>query len=91
MTVFLVENINKLDEILILPYGLSGNLTTDVNSTKTFNPNLDAIYFGMANMNKFEFADDYKSKVVNREMQKNEIISVRVEHISQEEPEEQSA
>ena len=31
MTVFLVESINKLDEILILPYGLSGNLKTDIN------------------------------------------------------------
>lgn len=73
MTVFLVENINKLDEVLILPYGLSGNLATDINSTKTFNPSLDAIYFGIDNMNQFEFADDYKSKVVNYEMQKNEI------------------
>ena len=68
MTVFLVESINKLDEILILPYGLSGNLKTDINSTKTFNPNLDAIYFGLDNMNKFEFADDYKSQVVNTTM-----------------------
>lgn len=68
MTVFLVESINKLDEILILPYGLSGNLNTDVNSTKTFNPNLDAIYFGLENMNQFEFADDYKSDVVNTTM-----------------------
>ena len=68
MTVFLVESINKLDEILILPYGLSGNLNTDINSTKTFNPNLDAIYFGLDNMNQFEFADDYKSKIMNTAM-----------------------
>lgn len=74
MTVFLVESINKLDEVLILPYGLSGNLNTDMNSTKTLNPNLDAIYFGLANMSQFQFADDYKSKVNNYEMQKNELI-----------------
>ena len=65
MTVFLVEEINKLDEIVILPYDLTGNLLVDIESVKTFNPSLDAIYFGVANMNDFEFPDDYKSKVVN--------------------------
>lgn len=65
MTVFLVEKINKLDEVVILPYDLSGNLLVDIESVKTFNPDLDAIYFGLANMNEYEFPDDYKSKVVN--------------------------
>ena len=65
MTVFLVEKINKLDEIVILPYDLTGNLLIDIESVKTFNPDLDAIYFGLANMNEYEFPDDYKSKVVN--------------------------
>ncbi|MBA6153328.1 peptidase associated/transthyretin-like domain-containing protein [Gelidibacter maritimus] len=65
MTVFLVEKINRLDEVVILPYDLSGNLLVDIESVKTFNPDLDAIYFGLANMNEYEFPDDYKSKVVN--------------------------
>lgn len=65
MTVFLVEKINKLDEVVILPYDLSGNLLVDIESVKTFNPDLDAIYFGLANMNEYEFPDDYKSEVVN--------------------------
>ena len=65
MTVFLVEKINKLDEIVILPYDLTGNLLVDIESVKTFHPDLDAIYFGLANMNEYEFPDDYKSKVVN--------------------------
>ncbi|OBX25473.1 carboxypeptidase-like protein [Gelidibacter algens] len=65
MTVFLVEKINKLDEIILLPYDLTGNLLVDIESVKTFNPDLDAIYFGLANMNDYEFPDDYKSKVVN--------------------------
>ena len=68
MTVFLVENINKLDEVLILPYGLTGDLNTDVANAKSINPNLDAIYFGLENMNAFEFSDDYKSQVVNSTM-----------------------
>ncbi len=70
MTVFLVEKINKLDEIVILPYDLTGNLLVDIESVKTFNPDLDAIYFGLANMSEYEFPDDYKSKVVNVAMTK---------------------
>ena len=69
MTVFLVERINKLDEVIILPYGLSGNLTVDVKSIKTFNPDLDALYFGIKNSDEYEFSDDYKSEVVNMEME----------------------
>jgi len=65
MTVFLVEKVNKLDEIIILPYDLTGNLLVDIESVRTFNPDLDAIYFGLANMNDYEFPDDYKSQVVN--------------------------
>lgn len=69
MTVFLVERINKLDEVVILPYGLSGNLSVDVKSIKTFNPDLDALYFGIQNMDEYEFSDDYKSEVVNLAME----------------------
>lgn len=68
LTVFLVEKINRLDEVIILPYDLTGNLLLDIESVKTFNPDLDAIYFGLANMNEYEFPDDYKSKVVNVSM-----------------------
>ncbi len=68
MTVFLIEKVNKLDEVIILPYGLSGNLIVDMESVKTFNPDLDAIYFGIQNSDKFEFSDDYKSEVINMAM-----------------------
>ena len=68
MTVFLVERINKLDEILILPYGLTGNLETDLDKAKTVNPNLDALYFGIQEMDQYEFTEDYKSEVVNMAM-----------------------
>ncbi|RLD29794.1 MAG: hypothetical protein DRI75_02070 [Bacteroidetes bacterium] len=70
MTIFLVEKINKLDEVIILPYGLTGNLTVDIESIKTFNPDLDALYFGIQNMDDYEFSDDYKSKVINMAMEK---------------------
>jgi len=70
ITVFLVKRMNKLDEIIILPYGLSGNLLVDMESVKTFNPDLDALYFGIQNSDKYEFTDDYKSEVVNEAIQK---------------------
>ena len=38
MTVFLVEKVNKLDEVVILPYDLTGNLAVDIESVRTFNP-----------------------------------------------------
>ena len=63
MSIFLVTQVNKLDEVFILPYGLTGNLETDLNNTKTINPNLDAVYFGIEEMDQIEFTDDYKSKV----------------------------
>lgn len=65
MTVFLVEKINLLDEVVILPYDLTGDLLVDIESVKTFKPDLDALYFGLANMSDYNFPDDYKSKVVN--------------------------
>lgn len=68
MTVFLVEEINKLDEVVILPYDLSGNLTVDMESVKTFNPDLDAIYFGVNDISVYEFSDDYRSGVKNSVM-----------------------
>lgn len=72
LTVFLVENVNKLDEIVILPYGLSGDLYKDINDVKTIRPNLDSEYFGLDNVSRYDFGDDYKSKVRNLEMDKNE-------------------
>ena len=65
-TVYLVERINKLDEVIITPYDmLTGNIVADVKSIETFNPQLDAIYFGVNEVYAYEFTDDYKSEVVN--------------------------
>ncbi len=65
-TVYLVERINKLDEIIITPYDmLTGNIIADVKSVETFNPHLDAIYFGVNDLYGYDFTADYKSGVVN--------------------------
>lgn len=64
-TIFLVERINKLDEVVVLPYDLTGNLVVDMESVRTFNPDLDAIYFGILDISAYEFPDDNKSEVEN--------------------------
>ncbi len=65
MNVFLVEQVNKLDEVVILPYDLTGVLEEDVANVETFNPDLDAIYFGIGDISAYQFADDEYSKVEN--------------------------
>jgi len=61
----LVEEVNKLPEVVILPYGLTGNVSIDIARIKTINANLDALYFGLDNLDKFNFTDDYLSGVRN--------------------------
>ncbi|MFD2917349.1 hypothetical protein [Psychroserpens luteus] len=68
MRVFLIEEINKLDEILVLTKGLSGDLPTDVSTVKTFNPKLDALYFGIKKSDEYEFTDDPRSGIENEVM-----------------------
>lgn len=68
VTIFVVEHLNKLNEVLLLPYGLSGNLQVDLETVRTFNPDLDAIYFGLNNSDDYKFPDDHLSAVENEAM-----------------------
>lgn len=63
--VILIEEINKLDEVLVMTKGLSGDLNTDMSSVKTFNPKLDALYFGIKKSDEYEFTDDNRSEINN--------------------------
>ena len=47
LSVFLIQQINKLDEIVISNRKFSGELTADLKSVKTFTPKMNAIYFGV--------------------------------------------
>jgi hypothetical protein len=73
LTVVLVEEVNKLPEVIILPYGLTGNLTVDAIRAKTVNPNLDAVYFGLDNLDKIDFTEDYLTGVRNTAMSDNKL------------------
>lgn len=65
MKIFLIEEINKLDEIIVKTKGLTGNLETDIDDSKTFNPKLDALYFGVKHSSEYNFETDYKTGVTN--------------------------
>ena len=65
MTVILVEQVNKLDEVLILPYDLTGNLTVDLESVRTYNVDMNKIYLGIDDLDDYQFTDDNKSEVDN--------------------------
>ncbi|WP_179005124.1 carboxypeptidase-like regulatory domain-containing protein [Winogradskyella forsetii] len=65
LTVILVEEINKLDEVVILPFDLTGNLNVDFENVRTYNVNLDDVYFGLDHIEDFEFSADYKTEADN--------------------------
>jgi len=65
MKLFLIEEINKLDEVVVFTKGLSGNLNTDLENTKPFTPQLDALYFGVRHSKEYDFEKDNKSEVKN--------------------------
>ncbi len=65
MKLFLIEEVYKLEEIVVSSKGLSGNLKTDIQDTNVFKPKLDALYFGIKHSDDFDFKDDYKSKAKN--------------------------
>lgn len=65
LTVILVEEINKLDEVVILPFDLTGNLNADLENVRTYNVSLDYVYFGLDHIEDFEFSADFKTKADN--------------------------
>jgi len=65
LSIFLIEEINMLDEVIITTNGLTGNIITDVNKVETFNPKLNTIYFGIKSNEMSELSDDYNSQIKN--------------------------
>ena len=65
LTVILVEEINKLDEVVLLPFDLTGNLYADLENVRTYNVSLDDVYFGLDHIEDFEFSADYKTEAAN--------------------------
>lgn len=74
LIVYLVEQVNKLDEVIILPHDLTGNINVDTKSITLVNPDLDALYFGLANLHRMEFFDGYSTKVDNIALQSGTLM-----------------
>ena len=56
--IFLIEEINKLDEVIITTKKLSGNLKADLRNVNTFNPKRDVIYFGIKRKYSYKYSGD---------------------------------
>ena len=61
----MVEEVNKLDEVVVLPFDLTGNLNADLENVRTYNVSLDDVYLGLNHITHFEFSPDYKTKADN--------------------------
>lgn len=69
ISIFLIEQINKLDEVIIKTKRLTGDLKVDTNSARKFLPKSNAIYFGIKNENANNFSNDNRTKNINAGMQ----------------------
>lgn len=63
VSVRLVEEVNKLDEVIVLPYDLSGNVNVDVEAVRTFNVDMAEIYKGEEDFDDYKFSADNKTKI----------------------------
>ncbi len=63
MSVRLVEDVNKLDEVIVLPYDLSGDLTADLDAVRTYNVDMDEVYKGEEDFDDYDMERDEKSRI----------------------------
>ncbi|TCK67330.1 carboxypeptidase-like protein [Winogradskyella wandonensis] len=63
VSVRLVEEVNKLDEVIVLPYDLSGNLNVDVEAVRTYNVDMAEVYKGEEDFDDYKFSADNKTKI----------------------------
>jgi len=65
MTIFMVEEVNKLPEIVVSPYDLSGNIIVDANRVRTLNLPFGEDQVSLEN-NPINLTPDNKTKVYNQ-------------------------
>ncbi|WP_299212323.1 carboxypeptidase-like regulatory domain-containing protein [uncultured Dokdonia sp.] len=63
--IFLIEEINQLDEVFVRTRELTGDITTDAKSVKLFTPKKDVVYFGMVNQDPNDFVEDNPARIIN--------------------------
>lgn len=65
VNIFLIEEINELDEVLVSNRTLTGNLQTDIDNVKLFSLKLDAVYFGIDNYDVYDYTEDNSNQIKN--------------------------
>lgn len=65
LTVFLNERLTTLDEVVILPFSLTGDLALDLNKIKIHNPRFENFYFREIDIEDNPEAEIYYQKVEN--------------------------
>jgi len=75
LTVFLYERLNRLDEVVILPFNLTGDLASDLNKVRTFNPKLESVYFGEINLEDNSDIDGNPNEEIYYEKVENTILN----------------
>lgn len=75
VSVRLVEDVNKLDEVLVLPYDLSGNINVDVNAVRTYNVDMAEIYEDEEDFDDYKFSADSQTKVDSPILNENRFVN----------------
>ena len=70
MSVYLIQEMIMLEEIAVTDRELSGNIVTDAERLKSYDPKPDAFYFGVAYSDIYSLSDDSDSQV--RHLERNE-------------------
>lgn len=70
MSVFLIEEINELEEVVVTRNKLTGNMSADIKQIKTFTPKSNLLYFGISNDAEENNESDYSSTLNNPSMDK---------------------
>jgi hypothetical protein len=63
MRVYLIEEMNMLDEVTVAERELSGTIAADASRIKSFDPRLDAFYFGVGPDELYDLGDDTQSQL----------------------------
>lgn len=62
MVIFLIEEVNKLDAVIVKTKKLSGNMNTDIKMAKSFQLKSNVLYFGVKNK-EVDFAGNNKQQI----------------------------
>jgi hypothetical protein len=68
VSIFLIEEVKQLEEVVITNKVLTGNLKTDASKANVFKPKLDAIYFGIKNNDANDFGTASAGQMSNSGM-----------------------